>query len=358
MDGIEKESEAIGLTSGQALHRQKPWLETIKNFGLVLVGFSIGFLLIFTLGHKSSVGRPLIAEAPLKFLVIGDWGREGTNNQSLVADAMGVIAEQLNVNFVISTGDNFYESGLSSLDDPTFERSFTRIYTARSLQTLWYAVLGNHDYVQIAALQTNPALKLRDPRWHCERNYSFRRTVCPIPGGNCNATAEFFFIDTNVFVNAHWGVLNFTGLNSQEKEVEAILKNLRLSLSSSNATWKLVIGHHPIRSVGVHGDTLELVQSLLPLLEEHKVDLYINGHDHALELIKRLDSSIPLITSGAGSQCYREQRETNPEDGLLFGYNRQGFVSMGISPSFLHVDFHDLQGSVLHSYHLSKDFKL
>ena len=44
-------------------------------------------------------------------------------------------------------------------------------------------------------------------------------------------------------------------------------QDLEMALMESNATWKIVIGHHAIRSVGHHGDTLELVQKLLPLLE-------------------------------------------------------------------------------------------
>lgn len=37
---------------------------------------------------------------------VGDWGRDGHDNQTLVAAAMGSAARDLD--FVISTGDNFY----------------------------------------------------------------------------------------------------------------------------------------------------------------------------------------------------------------------------------------------------------
>lgn len=45
---------------------------------------------------------------------------------------MGVIGEQLDIDFVISTGDNFYDSGLTGIDDPDFD-------TASSLQKQWYS---------------------------------------------------------------------------------------------------------------------------------------------------------------------------------------------------------------------------
>lgn len=54
---------------------------------------------------------------------------------------MGRIGEKLDINFVVSTGDNFYDNGLSGEDDPAFEESFSKIYTAQSLQKQWY--IGN-----------------------------------------------------------------------------------------------------------------------------------------------------------------------------------------------------------------------
>lgn len=51
---------------------------------------------------------------------------------------MGLIGEKVDIDFVISTGDNFYEDGLTGVDDPAFTESFTNIYTSSSLQTQWY----------------------------------------------------------------------------------------------------------------------------------------------------------------------------------------------------------------------------
>lgn len=52
---------------------------------------------------------------------------------------MGIVGEKLNIDFMISTGDNFYEDGLKGVDDPAFYESFVNIYTAPSLQTIWYS---------------------------------------------------------------------------------------------------------------------------------------------------------------------------------------------------------------------------
>ena len=43
-----------------------------------------------------------------------------------------------------------------------------------------------------------------------------------------------------------------------------------LALKSSTAKWKIVVGHHTIKSAGHHGVTEELVVHLLPILEVNK----------------------------------------------------------------------------------------
>jgi len=52
---------------------------------------------------------------------------------------MGKVGEKLDIDFVVSTGDNFYDNGLISEHDNAFVESFTKIYTAKSLQKQWYS---------------------------------------------------------------------------------------------------------------------------------------------------------------------------------------------------------------------------
>lgn len=42
---------------------------------------------------------------------VGDWGREGTLNQTAVAALMAYVADSIKPDFILSMGDNFYESG-------------------------------------------------------------------------------------------------------------------------------------------------------------------------------------------------------------------------------------------------------
>jgi tartrate-resistant acid phosphatase type 5 len=54
---------------------------------------------------------------------------------------MGEVGQKMDIDFVISTGDNIYDDGIANTSDPLFKESFSNIYTAKSLQKPWY--LGN-----------------------------------------------------------------------------------------------------------------------------------------------------------------------------------------------------------------------
>ena len=47
---------------------------------------------------------------------------------------------------MISVGDNFYEDGVSSVDDSQRRTSFEGVYAVPAVQVPWYSLLGNHAY--------------------------------------------------------------------------------------------------------------------------------------------------------------------------------------------------------------------
>ncbi|KAG0592478.1 hypothetical protein KC19_1G255300 [Ceratodon purpureus] len=325
---------------------------------VLLVGCSVA---LYTYdGNDSGLKDALRPKYPLNFLVVGDWGREGQFNQTMVATQMGRVGRHLGINFVVSVGDNFYQAGLTGPHDPKFKNSFTKVYTARSLQTQWFSVLGNHDYLGDTLVQIGDALTKQDSRWFCQRSFQLKHSLCaPSDKGHCAKFVEFFFIDTTPFVNDYWSAeqardFDWRGLGPRQEYLDTQLENLNSALKSSVATWKIVVGHHTIRSLGRHGDTHEMIKHVLPILEKNNVDLYINGHDHCLEHIKREDSTVHFITSGAGSKSFQGLQEGKPEDGLQFGYDGQGFISVSMAAQALQIDFHDALGNNLHQLHLQR----
>lgn len=55
------------------------------------------------------------------------------------------------------------------------------------------------------------------------------------------------------------------GLTSQDWRAQ--LRDIKRKLHASKAAWKIVIGHHPPRSNGRHGNTVELLENLEPILQ-------------------------------------------------------------------------------------------
>jgi hypothetical protein len=45
------------------------------------------------------------------------------------------------------------------------------------------------------------------------------------------------------------------------------MQDLDEAMKKSTARWKIVVGHHTMRSVSEHGDTEELLKLLLPVLK-------------------------------------------------------------------------------------------
>ncbi|KAL5760786.1 hypothetical protein ACOSP7_019276 [Xanthoceras sorbifolium] len=288
------------------------------------------------------------ADGSLSFLVVGDWGRRGGYNQTEVAYQMGIIGEELDIDFIISTGDNFYDNGLTGVDDAAFFESFVNIYTAPALHKQWYNVLGNHDYRGDVEAQLSPILREIDSRWLCLRSFIVDAEI-----------AEFIFVDTTPFVDKYFtdpedDVYDWSGIRPRQNYIANLQNDVDSALRESTAKWKIVVGHHTIKSAGSHGNTHELALQLLPILEANKVDLYINGHDHCLEHISSSNSGIQYLTSGGGSKAWRgDVSWWNPMEMKLY-YDGQGFMSVQITKTEVDIAFYDAFGNVLHKWSTSK----
>ena len=129
--------------------------QTRRNFLQWLFGFLplfTGLFSQFRARGATTADIPTASEpgrSELTFLIFGDWGRGGEFHQSDVANQMGLAATKRRCRFIVSVGDNFYEKGVRSADDPQWKSSFEGVYTAPSLNVPWYAILGNHDQPEL-----------------------------------------------------------------------------------------------------------------------------------------------------------------------------------------------------------------
>lgn len=301
---------------------------------LLIAGATLDLSSLHAADSAASPGRPPPA-GEIRFLVLGDWGRQGGARQREVAQRMGDHAAARGADFVITTGDNFYEDGVRSVDDGNWRSSFQEIYTDPSLNIPWYPVLGNHDYH--GSTQAQIDYSHRDGRWRMPGRYhSFER---PVGAGR----ALFVFLDTNPFLGAYrWMKWKYPDLRAQDPADQ--LQWLDKVLGESTAEWKIVVGHHPLYSAGaMHGPTGGLRGRLQPLFEKHGVHVYFAGHDHNLQHLKP-PGPTHYVISGGGS----EARPVGTHQSALFARGALGFVSVTLRGDNLHLVFIDDKGATLY----------
>lgn len=275
----------------------------------------------------------------LHFLVVGDWGRNGDYHQRDVADQMNRYAHGMEPEFVISVGDNFYDSGVASTEDPLWMSSFEQVYSGGALLIPWYSILGNHDYHGNPQAQIDYSKKSQ--RWRMPARYFTLAAEI-----DDNTSARLVFLDTNPFVkkyqkNAH------EYADVAEQDTRKQLAWLDSVLTASKEPWKIVIGHHPIYSSGTkHGNTPELIEQLKPILEKHGVQAYFCGHDHDLQHQKPEGSAIDYFVSGAGSDV----RDTGRMAITRFAEAVQGFATVSLTTDTMMVCFVDYQGKPIYQY--------
>ncbi|GLC46342.1 hypothetical protein PLESTB_001764800 [Pleodorina starrii] len=332
------------------------------------------------------------SSADLVFYVIGDWGRGGNANQQATARLMADVSQCMPPKFIISTGDNFYPNGLSSATDPQFAQSFTNVYTAPGLQVPWYAVMGNHDYgdsIDKATLssclaaptsleecagkccispfwQTDPQLAARDRRWNATRGNVVTRSFPLGPplgdpaSGNGSGTSsgskgtlDILFMDTVPFIRQYnsrnWASFLYGFKNQSTDAIRNQLEQQLNASYNSGSKWRLVVGHHPIRSYGSHCSQYDSYDCLdmafvAPYLREYRVAAYINGHDHDQQLIKPADDPLYYVVTGAGSDTRAGEFDgLDPEvrsRDALFLSDKQGFVAVVMAGDTMRLHYY------------------
>jgi len=250
--------------------------------------------------------------ASLSFTIWGDWGFK-----SSYTDVVANVSDQHQSKFVAAIGDNFYwehdshgklisPMGVSSVNDPKWNRIFEDVYTQPFFQNRWYVLAGNHDYVQNVMAQVHYTKKSK--RWFFPSlYYKFTKKVG-------SATVDFFMLDTTPLYYSASELLHHFRIKGG-KDVKQIhwLEN---QLRASKATWKIVMGHHQI--VDVHGGSPYLQSKLVPLFKKYKVSAYINGHIHNVQHVEQ--NNIHYITQGNAAIQQSVGLGSKPGRNILFSY--------------------------------------
>jgi tartrate-resistant acid phosphatase type 5 len=298
----EGDEKAFRLLAGE----QERWISLVR--GTMLPSFMRTPPPLFSLKE---------ADRSVRVLAFGDFGT-GSVGQKETAAAMLGYHRKTAFDFAITLGDNFYGAGMESPADPRWKIWWDELYDPLGIK--FFASLGNHDW----GLADSPTAEIlygrQSPSWRM-----------PAPYYTFTAGAvQFFALDTNEIS-------------------EAQLLWLKDELTKSQAVWKLVYGHHPIYSVGVHGDNPILIKRLQPVLKG-RADVYLTGHDHDLQHLKAEDGVHFFVSGGAGAGL----REPKPGPRSIFAKAVHGFCVVEADAKQMKVTFVDTSLNRLHEATLTK----
>ena len=278
-----------------------------------------------------------------------------------VAKSFAASAEALKAQFVLNTGDNFYYYGVKSTSDPMWENTFEQIYTQDSLMVPWYGVLGNHDYGYNPTAQTQYKSPNKD-RWYLPSLYYTKR----IELGNSGQYVTLIMIDTSPCVSDYRGTdqskwdpcgTEYPGPADCVFHQNILKQNCTIQYNwlkdaiqkISNDDWVIAVGHHPADEINV--------EDMTTLLQEAKVDLYLNGHTHELAQYE-VDGNSAYLTTGAGCMVRVDDMEHVEEEydhaGKLLAKNQQNNNNNNNTEPTTLVDLM-YDGEEVHRHKSSKD---
>lgn len=203
------------------------------------------------------------AIAPVQFAVFGDSG-SGRSDQAYLRDQLSTVP----LDFLLHTGDLAYEDGSAEQLAGTVFGVYAQLFKSFA----FFPVAGNHEYATQAAAPYLQAFVLPQ-------------------NGHPDALERYYSFD--------WGNVHFIGLDT-EQIGERQAAWLDADLSKNRLPWKIVFAHRPPFSSGEHGGSGAFRDWFVPLLERHRVQLVLSGHEHDYERTLPLNGVTYVVTGGGG----------------------------------------------------------
>jgi Calcineurin-like phosphoesterase len=210
-------------------------------------------------GSDAGGSEPIISG----FLAFGDFG--GGDAQQAVAAAMDRWAASHRVDALVTTGDNVYEEGQPERFGAQLDRPYQRLRRGRPL----WATLGNHD----------------------------------VAGGHEQAQLRHLGLPELPYVKELPGVqLLFLDGNEPDEDQATWLAD---RLAEPGPRFRVAVFHQPAWSCSVHDSTQEIDELWVPVLEDHRVALVLNGHDHNYQRFVSDAGVTYVVTGGGGKGLYQ-----------------------------------------------------
>ena len=279
-----------------------------------------------------------VSSAQMRLLVANDLGRNGYYEQKPIAERMGKMAGELEVEAVLALGDIHHFMGVESVNDPLWMTNY-------ELKIPWYPILGNHEYrgnTQAVLDYSNVSR-----RWQMPARYYSK--VFEEDG----ATLRVVFIDTTPLIGKyHKDSLDYPSVPQQDAKKQ--LAWLEEELSDAKEDWVVVVGHHPIyaHTTKSESERKDMQKRVDPILRRHNVDMYICGHIHNFQHIKPQGTSIDYVVNSAGSLA---RSKVEAIEGTVFASGEAGFSILSFTKDELCLDLVNAKGKTIHSVKRTKN---
>ena len=262
-------------------------------------------------------------KSSLNILVLGDSGT-GKQEQYDVANSMHSVCQKLGCDFAVGLGDNIYGIGITHQGDPKLQTHFEKPYEKFGRFDFWMT-LGNHDLILPTSLQAQVGYTWKSPRWR-------------MPGAHYAIPGLPDWL--------HMYSINSEVLNWERSSLEAMEQYL-----CSKKGWKVLFGHHPLYSSGVHGDAKRM-QRAQPIIKKCGINLVLAGHDHHQEHLT--GHGFEMIIQGAAAKLRTVEINDLPSTLRVqnFAAAKLGFAILTVDEKNLKMKFYNTKGEIL--YHTER----
>lgn len=284
-------------------------------------------------------------EKPLNFYLANDLGRNGYYDQKPIAELMGRMAESIDIEFVVAAGDVHHFEGVRSVDDPLWMTNYELIYSHPDLMLPWYPILGNHEYrgnTQAVLDYSNVSA-----RWDMPASYYTK--VMEEDG----TTIRLVMIDTPSLLDKYRkDTEKYPDAGKQDMDRQ--LAWIDSVLTAATEDWVLVVGHHPIYAYTDKSESerLDMQKRVDTILRKHgNVDMYICGHIHNFQHIRKKGSDMDYVVNSSGSLS---RPNVEPVDGTVFCSGEPGYSLITVDKKELCLHMVDKNGNIIHTIKRTK----
>lgn len=282
-----------------------------------------------------------LGEEDKNILIANDLGRNGYYLQKPIAEQMGKLAENIDIEFIAALGDIHHFDGVASVSDPLWMTNYELIYAHPELMIDWKSICGNHEYrgnTQAVLDYTNISR-----RWSAPSKY-----YSEIVELENNQKAVLLFIDTTPLISKY--------RKESDSYPDAIKQDNKRQLAwmdstlqaNKDAKWKIVMGHHPVyaQTKKSEGERIDLQKQLVSIMERNGVNAYLCGHIHNFQHIKPKNSKINYFVNSSGSLA----RKVQPTTDTQFCSSEAGFMLMSLNDKKITYYMINPEGEVIYKF--------